>query len=107
MVAAMCQAHLLVQIALFVIVSAVAVWLTRGWGEKIFNDKIQATTADRILGQRGQVLEDIDNAQSTGVVKVDGKIWTARSADGQHIPAGSQVTIRSIEGVKVIVTPVH
>lgn len=107
MVAAMCQAHLLVQIALFVIVSAVAVWLTRGWGEKIFNDKIQATNADRILGQRGQVLEDIDNAQSTGVVKVDGKIWTARSADGQHIPAGSQVTIRSIEGVKVIVTPVH
>ena len=107
MVAAMCQAHLLVQIALFVIVSAVAVWLTRGWGEKIFNDKIQATNADRILGQRGQVLEDIDNAQSTGVVKVDGKIWTARSADGRHIPAGSQVTIRSIEGVKVIVTPVH
>ena len=107
MVAALCHAHLLVQIALFIAVSAVTVWLTRGWGERLFNDKIQATNADRILGQRGQVLEDIDNAQSTGVVKVDGKIWTARSADGKPISAGSQVTIRSIEGVKVIVTPVR
>ena len=107
MVAALCKAHLLVQIALFVIVSGVAVYLTRGLGDRLFNDKVQATNADRILGQRCQVLEDIDNDQATGVVKADGKIWTARSMTGAVIPAGSTVTIRAIEGVKVLVTPVN
>ena len=51
------------------------------------------------------MLEDIDNDQATGVVKADGKIWTARSVSGKPIPAGSTVIIRSIEGVKVMVTP--
>ena len=105
MVAALCKAHLLVQIALFVVVSGVAVYLTRGLGDRLFNDKIQPTNADRILGQRCQVLEDIDNDQATGVVKADGKIWTARSVSGKPIPAGSTVIIRSIEGVNVMVTP--
>ena len=52
-----------------------------------------------------QVLEDIDNVRSAGTVKVDGKIWTARSAGGDPIPAGTEVTIQAIEGVKVLVTP--
>ena len=103
MVAALCKAHLLVQIALFVVVSGVVVYFTRGLSDRLFNDKIQPTNADRILGQRCQVLED--NDQATGVVKADGKIWTARSVSGKPIPAGSTVIIRSIEGVKVMVTP--
>ena len=51
------------------------------------------------------MLEDIDNVRSAGTVKVDGKIWTARSAGGDPIPAGTEVTIQAIEGVKVLVTP--
>lgn len=107
MIAALCDAALLVQIILFVVISGVAVYITRGWVQKCFNEKREPTNADRILGQRGQVLEDIDNTQATGVVKVDGKIWTARSINGQVIPAGSQVLIRSIEGVKVMVIPMN
>lgn len=34
---------------------------------------------------------------------VDGKTWTARSTDGHSIPAGTQVQIQRIEGVKLIV----
>ncbi|MBQ3534088.1 MAG: NfeD family protein [Clostridia bacterium] len=107
MIAALCKASLLVQIILFVVVSGLALYITRGWGQKKFNENRKPTNADRILGQRGQVLEDIDNHQATGVVKVDGKIWTARSVKDQLIPAGSEVIIRSIEGVKVMVTPVE
>lgn len=107
MVAALCKAHLLVQIALFVLVSGVVIYFTRGLSNRLFNDKIQPTNADRILGQRCQVLEDIDNDQSTGVVKADGKIWSARSVSGKPISAGSTVIVRSIEGVKLMVTPVE
>lgn len=107
MIAALCHAGLLVQIILFVAISGVALYAARGWGQKRFNENREPTNADRVLGQLGQVLEDIDNSQSTGVVKADGKIWTARSVNGETIPAGSQVMIRSIEGVKVMVTPVN
>ena len=50
-------------------------------------------------------LEAIDNLAGTGTVKLEGKLWTARSANGSRIPAGMVVTIQSIEGVKVIVAP--
>lgn len=107
MVVTIFDGALLLQIAAFVVISGVAVWLTRGWGQKRFNDSREPTNADRILGQRCHVLEDIDNDLGTGVVKADGKIWTARSMTGAVIPAGSTVTIRAIEGVKVLVTPVN
>ena len=47
--------------------------------------------------------EDIDNEGPTGAVYVDGKTWTARSAGGQHLPAGTVVEIEGMEGVKLIV----
>lgn len=105
MVVAIFDGPLPLQIAVFVILSAVTVWLTRGWGQKRFNEGREPTNADRILCQRCQVLEDIDNDRASGVVKADGKIWTARSVTGAVIPAGSTATVRSIEGVKVYVTP--
>ena len=54
-------------------------------------------------GEQGKVTETIDNDNSTGAVYVDGKTWTARSADGAVIPAGSQVRIERMEGVKLLV----
>ena len=56
-----------------------------------------------IIVEQGKVTETIDNENSTGTVYVDGKIWTARSADGTRIPAGSQVEIQRMEGVKLFV----
>ena len=41
----------------------------------------------------------------TGWTLVDGTVWTARSKSGQPIPAGAEVRIDAIEGVKVIVEP--
>ena len=50
-----------------------------------------------------QESETIDNDSASGAVYVDGKTWTARSADGSVLPAGSRVEIRRMEGVKLIV----
>ena len=38
---------------------------------------------------------------------VDGKTWSARSADGPVIPAGERVRIESMEGVKLFVKQVE
>lgn len=49
------------------------------------------------------VSEPIDNLRETGAVRVLGKEWTARSADGRTIAAGTLVTVAEIRGVKAIV----
>ena len=72
-------------------------------GIKLSTGKAVPTNADRVLGATGKVTETIDNENSSGAVYVDGKTWTARSADGSVLPAGSRVEIRRMEGVKLIV----
>ena len=92
-----------VQVALFLAVSAAALAATRPLVRRFTKDGTVATNADRALGETAKVTEAIDNAASTGAVYVDGKTWTARSADGTVIPAGSRVVVESMEGVKLFV----
>lgn len=93
----------LAQIVLFLVVSAAALAATRPLVRKLSTGKAVPTNADRVLGATGKVTETIDNENSSGAVYVDGKTWTARSADGSVLPAGSRVEIRRMEGVKLIV----
>lgn len=103
LIANFCGANTLVQAALFVGVSFAALLLTRPLVKKFSTPKIQRTNIDRIIGERAIVTEEIDNLRAIGVVKVDGKSWSARSADGSIIPAGSVVEVQKIDGVKLIV----
>ena len=56
-----------------------------------------------MIGTCCTVTEQIDPLAGTGAVRADGKIWSARSADGSVIPADALVTVQRIEGVKLIV----
>ena len=104
MACALCHGPLWLQIGLFVVVSGGCLVFTRKKVQSKFNENRQKTNADRIIGHRGVVLEEIDNQRAAGLVKVDGSIWSARSTSDGIIPAGAEVTIEAIEGVKVIVT---
>ena len=103
LIANFCGANTLVQAALFVGVSFAALLLTRPLVKKFSTPKIQRTNIDRIIGERAIVTEEIDNLRAIGVVKADGISWSARSADGSIIPAGSVVEVQKIDGVKLIV----
>lgn len=92
-----------VQIIVFVLVSVVTLIATRPLVKKLLHKKVQPTNADRNIGETGIVTEDIRNIDGEGAVKINGVIWTARSAKDEYIPADSLVKIISIEGVKVIV----
>lgn len=95
----------LVQIVLFLVVSAVTLALVRPLARKYMTPKNEATNADRVIGKEAVVTEDIDNLNGHGAVTVGGVTWTARSDTGAVIPAGATVTVLRIEGVKVFVTP--
>ena len=93
----------LVQLVIFVAVSVLALALTRPIVKKFSTSKIQPTNADMNIGQEAIVTHDINNTEGTGAAKVKGIEWTARSADGSEIPKGETVTVKAIEGVKLIV----
>ena len=103
LIAAMAGAGVLVQLVLFLAVSAAALAATRPLVKKLSAGKTVPTNADRVLEEQGKVTETIDNGNARGAVYVDGKTWTARSADDAVIPAGARVRIEGIDGVKLLV----
>lgn len=92
------------QVFWFVIVSVATLVLTRPLVKRYVDSRSVATNADRSIGRAAVVTERIDNLAATGAVKLDGVVWTARSTDDAvAIEAGERVTVRAIEGVKLIV----
>lgn len=104
MVAAMLEADVMVQAGVFIVVSALALALTRPLVRRWTQTRTVATNADRVLGQTAKVTEAVDNDNSMGAVYVDGKTWSARSSDGSVIPAGTRVQVERMEGVKLFVS---
>ena len=87
----------------FAVVSALALAATRPLVRRFMTRPHIPTNSDRVLGMVAKVTEAVDNERASGTVYVDGKTWTARSMDGSVIPAGTQVTVQKIEGVKLLV----
>lgn len=91
------------QLVVFVLFSAVLLVLMRPFCRRFLKPKGAATNADRVIGQTAVVIEEINNTEASGAVKIFGQTWTARSADGSVLPVGEQVVVREIQGVKVMV----
>ena len=94
------------QVLVFFVVSIVTLAALRPWSRKYFNPRITKTNVDSVIGSQGRVLADIDNVEATGQVKLGSMEWTARSTSGDPIKAGTLVQVDSVEGVKVLVSPV-
>lgn len=103
-IAALVGSPLWGQILLFIFVTCLLFVLTRPIAKRYLNSKIQKTNTDALIGQRGIVKETINNMESKGRVQLNGQDWTARSIEaGEIIPVGSEVKVRKIQGVKLIV----
>ena len=103
LIAALLGAPVWLQIVWFVIISGAALVSTRPLVRKYINGKTQATNADRVIGRTAVVKERIDDLAATGAVLADGKMWSARTVDGSAVEAGALVTVRAIQGVRLIV----
>ncbi|MDE5864281.1 MAG: NfeD family protein [Lachnospiraceae bacterium] len=103
-IACLCNANLVVQVILFLVVSILLLILTRPLAVKHLDSKTEKTNAESLIGQTAVVLQEINNIEGTGQAKVNGMEWTARAqSDEEIIPAGVQVVIKEIQGVKLIV----
>ena len=86
------------QIGIFVVVSFIALLLTKKIVNKVKNKQIIPTNLDRVIGEVGIVTETISPLK-IGEVKVDGKRWSAVS--DTEIKLNEKVKILAIDGVKL------
>ena len=93
------------QIAVFLVVSAILLACLRPFAKKFITPNKTATNADMAIGRQAYLTETVDNLRGTGALKLDGKEWSARSANGDTLPKGQLVTIVKLEGVKLYVEP--
>lgn len=94
-----------VQITAFVLVALLLLFLTRPWASRYLNSQTKKTNVDSLIGETCLVTADIDNLKGSGQVVVRGQEWTARSANGDSIKAGTKVKVAFISGVKLMVEP--
>ena len=93
-----------IQWVIFIIISLILLLLTRPVAMKIVKGKTTKTNVDAIIGTHALVTETIDNEKSTGAVRVNGQIWTARSAIPEQILHKDEwVSVKKVQGVKLIV----
>ena len=95
------------QVAVFLVVSAILLTALRPLVRKYVNPKLTKTNVDAVVGTTGLVTVAIDNVSAVGQVKLGAMYWTARSTAGDAIPEGTLVRVDRIEGVKVFVTPME
>ncbi|MEE1124737.1 MAG: NfeD family protein [Acutalibacteraceae bacterium] len=100
--------NVIVHLAVFVAVSVICIAVTRPLAKKLRSSTGDIpTNCDRYVGKIADVIVNIDNTNAVGQVKVEGSVWSARSSTGEPLPVGTRVIVNSIEGVKMIVTPVN
>lgn len=94
----------LLQIILFLAVSALLLYFTRPIAVKYFNKDRVRTNVESLVGRQAIVISEIDNLQGIGQVNVGGMEWSARTtADEVKLPVGAVVIVVAIDGVKLIV----
>lgn len=103
MIAAWVGGNLFVQLLCFAVLSAILLIFVRPMTSSLLRGKRSATNADRIIGQKAKVTEEINNQSATGQVYLMGQYWTARAQEDEVIPVGAFVEICTISGVKAIV----
>ncbi len=105
MVMDLCGAPFASQIIVMSVVSVVCFVLCMIWVrpklESLRKKNIQRTNADRLIGREGVVIVPLNAAEGKGQVRVDGQVWSAKA--GVDIGEGVKVTVKSIEGVKLVV----
>lgn len=95
--------NVFIQLAVFTIVSAISLILTRSIMDKYFKQDKQTSklNTNRVIGKTGIVTKKITKS-SDGEVKVDGKLWTA-VADST-IKEETSIIVKELKGIKLVVS---
>lgn len=91
------------QLVSFILVSVILLAMSYPFIKDRFNRSYSKTNYDRVIGEEGLVIEEINEIEGTGTVKVMGQTWSAKSANKKSIDKDQIVNILEIKGVNLIV----
>jgi membrane protein implicated in regulation of membrane protease activity len=94
------------QWGIFVVVSLVLFLVSRRFAERFTKKQPPGIGADRFVGKRGVVLEEINNDQNAGRIRVEKDEWRADSETGEVIPVGTRIEVVKVEGAHAVVKTV-
>ena len=98
--------NIIIQTTVFLISSVILILATKPLVKKFAKVETTKTNAFSLIDKRGIVTKDISSINSTGQVKVEGELWSATGENDVEISKGTEVKIKEIKGVKLIVTPI-
>ena len=105
MIVSLFTSNIIVQMSVFVISSGLLIFATRPLVNKISKKDVVPTNVYSLIEKKAIVTEEINWVTGKGLIKFEGEVWSAKSKEQINIPAGSEVEIVSIEGVKAFVKP--
>jgi membrane protein implicated in regulation of membrane protease activity len=95
------------QFIVFIILSGILFVFGRRFAERVTEKQPPGIGADRFIGQKGMVLESIDNNSNKGSVRIGQDEWRAISESGDIIQEGTNVEVTKINGTRAVVKPIE
>jgi inner membrane protein len=95
------------QLGVFVVSSLVLFLVSRRFAERVSKEQPPGIGADRFIGKECVVLEEINNLDNTGRVRMGKEEWRAESENSDTIAPDTRVTVTSISGTQLVVRPLE
>ncbi len=103
MVVSLFTSNIIIQSVVFLVTSVILILSTKPFVKKFVNKETIVTNANSLIGKKAIVIQEINNLQGTGQIKIGGEIWSAQNETDSVISENQEVEIIKIEGVKLIV----
>ena len=95
--------HVWIQVLLFFIITLILLVLSRTIFKYFMKFKTNIADSDVIIGKNAIVTEEINNYKNTGIIRINGLVWTAKADENDVIyESGLVVTVVRIDGVKAV-----
>lgn len=91
----------------FLIIASVLFVISRRFAERFTKKQPSGIGADRFVGEKGMVLEEIDNIKNTGLVRIRNEDWRADSEREEIISKGKIVEVVKVVGTHLVVKVVR
>lgn len=103
MVVSFFTSNIIIQSVVFLVTSVILILSTKPFVKKFVNKETIVTNVNSLIGKKAIVIQEINNLQGTGQIKISGEIWSAQNETDSIISENQEVEIIKVEGVKLIV----
>lgn len=91
------------QWSVFIIVSGILLAVSRKFADRFTKEQPPGIGANRLMSKTATVIQEINNSENSGRVRLEKEEWRAESENDEVIPKNQKVKIIRVEGTHLIV----